>query len=96
MGPVELAGLVTLAGSVMPGMDPVQVPRGADCNSIAAFAYAQVDLASPSAMLGVDGRDVMRKRFRDNTPTLTLPTPLFQRIEGGQTTASSRRPRGRS
>ncbi len=81
---VELAGLVTLAGSVMPGTDPIQVPQGADCNSITAFAYAQGDLAAPRAvlgMLGVDGREVMRKQLRDDTLTLTLPTPLFQRME---------------
>lgn len=84
VSPVELSGLVTLAGSVMPGADPVQVPQGADCNSITAFAYAQADLAEPRAvlgMLGVDGREVMRKRFRDDTLTLTLPAPLFQRME---------------
>ena len=82
--PVELAGLVTLAGSVMPGTDPVQVPQGADCNSIAAFAYAQGDLPAPRAvlgMLGVDGREVMCKRFRDDALTLTLPAPLFKRME---------------
>jgi hypothetical protein len=81
---VELSGLVTLAGSVMPGTDPVQVPQGADCNSITAFVYAQADLAEPRAvlgMLGVDGREVMRKRFRDDTLTLTLPASLFQRME---------------
>jgi len=84
VSPVELAGLVTLAGSVIQGTDPVQVPQGADCNSITAFAYAQADLASPRAvmgMLGVDGRQVMRKRFREDTLTLTLPTPLFKRME---------------
>ncbi len=82
--PVELSGLFTLAGSVMPGTDPVQVPQGADCNSITAFAYAQADLSTPRAvlgMLGVDGREVMRKRFRNDTLTLTLPKPLFQRME---------------
>jgi hypothetical protein len=84
VSPVELAGLVTLAGSVIPGTDPIQVPQGADCNSITSFAYAQADLAAPRAvlgMLGVDGREVMRKRFRDDTLTLTLPMPLFQRME---------------
>ncbi len=68
----------------MQGIDPVQVPQGATCNSITAFAYAQADLAAPRAvlgMLGVDGREVMRKRFRDDTLTLTLPVPLFQRME---------------
>ena len=84
LNPVELSGLVTLAGSVMPGIDPVQVPQGADCNSITAFAYAQADQAEPRAvlgMLGVDGREVMRKRFKDDTLTLTLPAPLYQRME---------------
>ena len=84
VNPVELAGLFTLAGSVMHGTDPVQVPQGADCNSITAFAYAQADLAAPRAvlgMLGVDGREAMRKRLRDDILTLTLPMPLFQRME---------------
>ena len=68
----------------MQGADPVRVPQGADCNSIAAFAYDEADLVAPRAvlgMLGVDGREVMRKRFRDDTLTLTLPAPLFQRME---------------
>ena len=84
VNPVELAGLVTLAGSVIPGTDPVRVPQGADCNSLAAFAYAEADSAAPRAvlgMLGIDGREAMRKRFRDDTLTLTLPMPLFQRME---------------
>ena len=84
ISPVELAGLVTLAGSIMPGTDPVQVPQGADCNSITAFAYAQAEQGEPRAvlgMLGVDGREVMRKRFRNDTLTLTLPEPLYQRME---------------
>ena len=84
VNPVELSGLVTLAGSVMPGTDPVQVPQGADCNSITAFAYAQVESAAPRAvlgMLGVEGREVMRKRFRDDILTLTLPLLLFLRME---------------
>jgi hypothetical protein len=84
VNPVELSGLVTLAGSVMSGTDPVQVPQGADCYSITAFAYAQADLDSPRAILGmtgVDGRKVMRKRFSNDTLTLTLPLPLFQRME---------------
>jgi hypothetical protein len=84
VNPVELAGLVTLAGSVMPGTDPVQVPQGADCNSITAFAYAQAESTEPRAvlgMLGIDGREMMRRRFRDDIMTLTLPMPLFQRME---------------
>ncbi len=81
---VELSGLVTLAGSVMPGTDPVQVPQGADCTSITAFAYAQAESAHPRAvlgMLGIDGRELMRKRFRDDILTITLPIPLFKRME---------------
>ncbi|MCP4602679.1 MAG: DUF169 domain-containing protein [Proteobacteria bacterium] len=84
VSPVELAGLVTLAGSVMRGTDPIQVPQGADCNSITAFAYAQADTAAPRAvlgMLGVDGREVMRKRFRDDILTFTVPAPLFKQME---------------
>ena len=84
VNPVELSGLVTLAGSVMPGTDSVRVPQGAGCNSITAFAYAEAELATPRAvmgMLGVDGREVMHKRFRDDIVTLTLPIPLFHRME---------------
>jgi hypothetical protein len=68
----------------MPGTDPIQVPQGADCNSITAFVYAQAGSAAPRAVLGmlrVDGREVMRRRFRDDILTLTLPEPLFQRME---------------
>ncbi|WP_084456986.1 DUF169 domain-containing protein [Desulfogranum mediterraneum] len=84
LNPLELAGLVTLAGSVMEGTDPVRVPQGADCNSISAFAYAEAESIAPRAvlgMLGIDGREVMRKRFRDDTLTLTLPAPLFFQLE---------------
>jgi hypothetical protein len=84
VSPIELAGLATLAGSVIQGTDPVQVPQGADCNSITAFAYAQAESADPRAvlgMLGIDGRELMRRRFRDDILTLTLPLPLFQRLE---------------
>ncbi|MGD8992495.1 MAG: DUF169 domain-containing protein [Desulfobacterales bacterium] len=84
VSPIELAGLVTLAGSVMPGIDPIQVPPGPACTSITAFAYTQIDQNKPRAVLGmldVDGREVMRKRFRDDTLTITLPTPLYQRME---------------
>jgi hypothetical protein len=84
VNPVELSGLITLAGSVIEGTDPVQAPPGPDCTSITAFAYAQADLEPPRAVLGmqgVDGREVMRRRFRDDVVTLTLPTPLFWRME---------------
>ena len=84
VNPVELSGLVTLAGSVMRGTDSVRVPQGADCNSIAAFVYAEAELAAPRAvmgMLGVDGREMMRKRFRDDILTLALPMPLFLQME---------------
>jgi len=82
--PVELSALVTLAGSVMHGTDSVRVPPGACCNSIAAFAYAEAESEAPRAvmgMIGAEGRDVMRKRFRDDILTVTLPLPLFLRME---------------
>lgn len=84
VNPLELAGLVTLLGSVVEGADPVQVPQGADCFRLACFAYPQYDAESPRAVLGmldVDGREVMRKRFHDDTLTLSIPKPLFQRLE---------------
>jgi hypothetical protein len=84
LNPDELGGLITLAGSVMPGTDPVQAPQGPDCTSIAAFAYAQAESPAPRAILGmwgVDGREVMHRRFKDHTLTLTLPAPLFHRME---------------
>ena len=84
VNPVELSGLVTLAGSVMPGTDSVRVPQGACCNSISAFAYAEAESTAPKAvmgMLGAEGREVMRRRFRDDILALTLPMPLFLRME---------------
>jgi hypothetical protein len=84
VSPLELSGLTTLLGSVVEGADPVHVPQGPDCFRIACFAYDQYDADPPRAVLGmldVDGREVMRKRFRDDTLTLTIPIPLFLRIE---------------
>ena len=84
VNPIELSGLVTLAGSVMQGTDSVRVPQGTDCSSITAFAYAEAELLAPRAVLGsmgTDGREVMRKRFRDDILTLTLPASLFHRME---------------
>ncbi|MHC4503984.1 MAG: DUF169 domain-containing protein [Planctomycetota bacterium] len=84
VNPLELAGLTTLAASVMTGTDSVQVAPGPDCHRIACYAYAQADAAAPRAVLGmldVDGRELMRRQFRDDCLTLTLPLPLFQRME---------------
>jgi hypothetical protein len=84
VSPLELAGLTTLLGSVVAGADPIQVPQGADCFRLACFAYDQYDAKPPRAILGmldVDGREVMRKRFRDDILTLTIPRPLFDRLE---------------
>jgi hypothetical protein len=84
VNPIELSGLVTLVGSVMKGTDPIQVPQGAPCNSITSFAYAQADAEIPRAVMGmlsVDGRELMRKRFRNDVITLTLPWSLFLLLE---------------
>jgi hypothetical protein len=84
VNPIELAGLVTLAGSVMRTSDCIRYGQGPDCTSIAAYAYEEAESANPRAvlgMMGVDGREVMRKRFRDDVVTLTLPEPLFRRME---------------
>ncbi len=84
VSPLELAGLTTLLGSIVEGADPIQVPQGADCFRITCFAYEQYDAESPRAVLGmldVDGREVMRRKFHDDTLTLTIPMPLFQRME---------------
>jgi Uncharacterised ArCR, COG2043 len=80
---VELAGLVTLVGSVLDGTDAVKVPQGADCFRIAGFACSQKEpaLQAVLGMLDVDGREVMRRRFHDGVVTLALPAPLFQRVE---------------
>jgi hypothetical protein len=84
VNPLELAGLITLAGSVMPGTDPVRVPQGPACTSLGAFAYAEEDSPMPRAVLGmtdIDGREAMRKRFSEDTLTLALPISLFMEME---------------
>jgi len=84
VGPVELAGLITLAGSVVEGADPVHVPQGPDCLRVGCFTYDQYDEKQPRAVLGmldVDGREVMHRRFHDDTLTLAIPMPLFLRME---------------
>lgn len=84
VSPLELAGLTTLVGSVVEGVDPVQVPQGPDCCRIGCFAYEQYDSEPPRAVLGmldVDGREVMRRRFHEDTLTLAIPWSLFLRLE---------------
>lgn len=84
VSPVELAGLVTLLGSVVDGPGCVTVPKGADCLRLGCSAYDLHDADPPRAVLGmlaVDGRTVMRERFREDTLTLTIPKPLFLRME---------------
>jgi hypothetical protein len=84
VNPVELAGLVTLAGSVMSGSDCIRYGQGPDCTSLTAYAYAENESVKPRAvlgMMGIDGREVMRKRFRDDIVTLTLPEQLFWEME---------------
>jgi len=82
--PLELAGLITLLGSVVEGADPVHVPQGADCFRIGCFAYDQYASERPRAVLGildVDGREIMHRKFRDETVSLTIPMPLFELME---------------
>jgi hypothetical protein len=84
LSPLELSGLVTLLASVVEGVDPIQVPPGADCFRIAGYACAQKSADSPRAVLGmldVDGREVMHRRFRSDIVTLTMPMSLFGRLE---------------
>lgn len=84
LNPLELSGLVTLLASVAEGVNPVQVPPGADCFRIIGYACAQKSTEAPRAVLGmldVDGREVMRKRFRDDILTLTLPMSLYMRMD---------------
>ena len=84
LNPNELGALITIAGSTMKSTDPVQVPQGPDCGNITSFAYVQNDLPEPRAILGmfgIEGRNVMRKRFREDILTLTLPVALYYRVE---------------
>lgn len=51
---------------------------------VGCFAHAQAESPNPRAVLGmldVDGRELMRKLFGDEALPLTLPWPLFQRME---------------
>jgi len=82
--PVELSGLMTLVGSVIPQPDTLLMPQGADCNRITSFVVTQEEKDGQRAVLGmidVDGREVMRRRFRDEVVTIALPADLFWRAE---------------
>ncbi len=84
LSPLELSGLVTLLASVTDGVDPIQVPPGADCFRITGYACTQKTTEPQRAVLGmldVDGREIMHKRFRDDILTLTLPISLYTRLE---------------
>ena len=73
-----------MKSAVVEGADPVHVPQGADCFRIGCFAYDQYAAEPPRAVLGmldVDGREIMHRKFRDDTVSLTVPMPLFELME---------------
>jgi uncharacterized protein (DUF169 family) len=85
VNPVQLAGLITLAGSIIEGTDPVQVStQGGACGDIGCYVYDQEASEKPRAVLGMTGvesREKMRRLFQDDCFTLSLPFSLYQKLE---------------
>jgi uncharacterized protein (DUF169 family) len=72
--PLGIAGLVTLAGAVREGTDPIRVPPMAACQQLGAFVYDEAGKTHPRAVLGytdIAARENVGKTFR----RMCLPWP---------------------
>ncbi|HVP95135.1 MAG TPA: DUF169 domain-containing protein [Methanoregulaceae archaeon] len=81
---LQLSGLVTLAGAVIDGIDPVIVPPGAACQQIGAYAYDQARSDNPRAVLGytdLSARYSIGHILNNRYLTLALPYSLYLRME---------------
>jgi hypothetical protein len=81
---LQLSGLVTLAGAVIEGIDPVIVPPGAACQQIGAYAYDQARSDNPRAVLGytdLSARYSIGHVLDNRYLTLALPYSLYLRME---------------
>lgn len=81
---LQLSGLITLAGAVIEGIDPVIVPPGAACQQIGAYAYDQARSDNPRAVLGytdLSARYSIGHILDNRYLTLALPYSLYRRME---------------
>jgi hypothetical protein len=81
---LQLSGLVTLAGAVIEGIDPVIVPPGAACQQIGAYAYEQARSDNPRAVLGytdLSARYSIGHILDNRYLTLAVPCSLYSRME---------------
>ncbi|HTY14458.1 MAG TPA: DUF169 domain-containing protein [Methanoregulaceae archaeon] len=81
---LQLSGLVTLAGAVIEGIDPVIVPPGAACQQIGTYAYEQGRSDKPRAVLGytdLSARYSIGHIIDNRYLTLAVPYSLYSRME---------------
>lgn len=83
--PVQIAGLVTLVGSISKRSDPVWVPAHmAACQQIGAAMYAEAKEEHPRAVLGYTdpaARENVGKVIPIQMFTLAVPYSMFQDME---------------
>lgn len=82
--PLQLTGLVTLAGAVCEGTDPVRVPPMAACQQIGAFVYDEAKKERPRAVLGytdLSARENVGNTIPENMFTFAVPYSLYLEME---------------
>ena len=82
--PLQITGLVTLAGAVIEGTDPVRVPPMAACHQIGAFAYEEAKKEHPRAVLGytdLSARKNVGKTIPAHMFTFAVPFSLYKEME---------------
>jgi hypothetical protein len=82
--PLQIAGLVTLVGSIREGTDPVRVPPRPACQQIGAFVYDEAKKEHPRAVLGYTDLATQANvgmALPEHMFTFAVPFSLFTEME---------------
>jgi Uncharacterised ArCR, COG2043 len=82
--PDRLSALVILANYIDPDKENVIMPWSAGCQQIGIFAYRELELQYPRAVVGltdISAREKVRPTLGRNVMSFTAPWPVFQKME---------------
>ncbi|SIN79160.1 DUF169 domain-containing protein [Halodesulfovibrio marinisediminis] len=84
VNPLQLSGLITLTGSIYPGLLNIMAPQGASCQMIGAYVFQQAEQDVPRPVLGftdLAARKHTRKTIPEDYLTYAVPWNLFLELE---------------
>ncbi|BDQ37240.1 hypothetical protein SYK_16000 [Pseudodesulfovibrio nedwellii] len=84
VNPLQLSGLITLAGSIREGLLDIMAPQGGACQMIGTYVFAQAKADNPRPVLGftdLAARKHTRMTIPDGHLTFAVPWKLFLQLE---------------